>query len=226
MSRIQINLLIVNCCNGFGCNLFMVFASKKFFLRIKWTVIGWPNDLKRPVCEAVWSWGNLNLKFWNGLSKYLFDWKWRAWVSRSWLRKLDGLLDIDDPNDETKRSFGVRKNSLGQKWPKTCVTVKPFLYRITDFINLFNDFLCAEFNNFHIFISIIFPNLELLWQSFHFILAISHFCYQIKDFNLSFCLKNNLMGISGNHGPPLGFKFEKVTLIDMLLFIAVMTQLR
>ena len=86
------------------------------------------------------------------------------------------------------------KNSVGQKWPNHDVPVKPFLDRITDFINLFYDFLCAEFNNFHIFVSIIFPNLKLLWQSFHFILAISHFCDQIKDFNLGFCLKINVQG--------------------------------
>ena len=78
---------------------------------------------------------------------------------------------------------------LWKKYPKNDATVEPFLDGLTDFINLFYDFLCAEFNYFHIFISIIFPNFKLLWQSFHFILAISHFCDQIKDFNLGFCLE-------------------------------------
>ena len=52
MCRIQINLLIINCCNGFGCNLFMVFPSKN-----KVDDPGGPNDLKRTVCEVVRSWG-------------------------------------------------------------------------------------------------------------------------------------------------------------------------
>ena len=97
--------------------------------------------------------------------------------------------------------------TLWKKYPKNDATVKPFLDRFTDFINLFYDFLGAEFNYFHIFISIIFPNLKLLWQSFHFILAISHFCDQIKDFNLGFCLKNNVMRISGIPGARTAHEF-------------------
>ena len=126
----------------------------------------------------------------------------------------------------TDRDVKMTK-TLWKKYPKNDATVKPFLDRFTDFINLFYDFLGAEFNYFHIFISIIFPNLKLLWQSFHFILAVSHFCDQIKDFNLGFCLvKSSLMWISGIPRQPVSLFIVKITLIDMLLFIAVMTQLR